>query len=128
MGCYRFENKSTGIQWIIFWVFLVTLSGAPIIYFAIMLSQVEALKWVDQDVKYSFSVINKSNSSDYLFNLWIVLASCIIGAGLFGMLFKWMRNRCCTVIYGTCLLPLWMITFAMGAVAVIISYTATQSL
>ena len=70
--------------------------------------------------------MDKYDVRTYLFIVLFGLAVFIVLFSCFGMLFKWMRNRCCTVLYGTCLLPLWVATVAIGGGAVFISYTAAD--
>jgi len=52
--------------------------------------------------------------------VFIAILSC------FGMLFKWMRNRCCTIIYGTLMLPFWIIAISVGLSAMFLAHTAAD--
>lgn len=52
--------------------------------------------------------------------IFIALLSC------FGFLFKWMRNRCCTVIYGVIMFPFWVIAIAVGGSAMFLANEAAN--
>lgn len=52
--------------------------------------------------------------------IFIALLSC------FGFLFKWMRNRCCTVIYGVIMFPFWVIAITVGGAAMFLANEAAN--
>ena len=117
-----FENKSTSRRCTLLWSFLSCLSGGAVIYFSIMLMWADVLEKVEEHIDY----MEKYDVRTYLFVVLFGLAVFIVLFSCFGLLFKWMRNRCCTVMYGTCLLPLWIATVAIGSGAVFVSYTSAD--
>ena len=62
----------------------------------------------------------------YLFTGLITLAGFIGVFSCFALLFRWMRNRCCTVIYGVLLFPFWIIALAVGLSAMFVAHTAAD--
>jgi len=56
----------------------------------------------------------------------MTLAAFIALFSCFAFLFKWMRNRCCTVIFGTLLLPFWIIALAVGLSAMGVAHTSAD--
>ena len=70
--------------------------------------------------------MNDYDVRSYLFYVLFVLAIFIVCFGCFGMLYHCMRNRCCIVTFGTCLLPLWTATIGIGFGAVYVSITASD--
>ena len=117
-----FENKKTSRRCTLLWSTLSFLSGGAVIYFSIMLMWADVLDKVEKHIQY----MEEYDVRSYLFFVLFSLAIFITCFGCFGMLFKWMRNRCCTVMYGACLLPLWIVTVAIGAGAIYVSYTAAD--
>ena len=118
----RFENKSTSRRCAFLWSFLSFLSGAAVIYFSIMLMWADVLEKVEKHIDY----MEKYEVRTYLFVALFGLAVFIVLFSCFGMLFRWMRNRCCTVLYGCCLLPLWVGTMGVGFGAIFVSYTSAD--
>jgi len=70
--------------------------------------------------------MNEYEIRQYLFTGLITLSFFIVLFACFGMVFKWIRNRCCIMLFGTLLLPLWALTVSVGLAAVFISYTAAD--
>lgn len=123
--CYKFEYKSTGRRCTCFWSFLATCSGGGIIYFALLLDKSEVLERVEEDIKY-LNTVDDWNLRQYVFLYLMTISVFVILAGCFGMTFKWMRNKCCTVLYGALLLPLWLIVIGFGGASVYIAFTAAD--
>ena len=117
-----FENKKTSRRCAILWSTLAFLSGGAVIYFSIMLMWADVLEKVEEHIEY----MEKYNVRSYLFFVLFTLALFITCFGCFGMLFKWMRNRCCTVLFGTCLLPLWVAAVGIGAGAIYVSFISAD--
>ena len=116
------ENRKTSRRCIILWSALSFLSGGAVIYFSIMLMWADVLEKVEKYIKY----MDEYSVREYLFYVLFVLAICILCFSCFGMLFKWMRNRCCIIVFGTCLLPLWTATIGIGAGAIYVSIIAAD--
>lgn len=104
------------------WSFLACLSGGAVVYFSILLMWSDLIDKVEENIEY----MNDYDVRSYLFYSLFTLASFIILFGCFGAAFKWMRNRCCTVIFGMCLTPLWVGTVAVGLASIYISDTAAD--
>lgn len=116
------ENKKTSRRWTIFWSTLSFLAGSAVIYFSFMVLWAEVLEKVEKYIEY----MHKYDVRTYISSVLLSLAICITCFGCFGMFFKWMRNRCCTVLFGTCLLPLWVSAVGIGFGSIYISYTAAD--
>ena len=84
--------------------------------------ETKVLDEVEDEIEY----LSEYNIKQYLFVILMALASVILLLGCFGMTFKWMRNLCCTMLYGTVLLPIWVVTLGFGIAAIYISYTAAD--
>ena len=117
-----FEDKRTSRRWVCAWALVAFLASSSIIYFAFVLKQAEVLSFVGDKIEF----IRENKVQENLFSGLVILAILNILFSLFGMSFKWMRNRCCTAVYGALLLPLWLVTLAIGFLAIYISYTAAD--
>ena len=120
-GCC-FEYKQTARRWNCFVSFFGCLSAAPIVYFSIKMRDADVLDQVEGEIEY----LQETNIKKYLFVILITLSAFVALLGCVGMTFKWMRNLCCTMLYGTILLPVWAVTLGFGIAAVYISYTAAD--
>ena len=119
--CYKFEYKQTGRRCSCAWSFLTLLAGAAVFYFTLQLGNSQVFKRVEDNIEY----LNEDVRSILIAWLYAT-AVLIILAGCFGMTFKWMRNKCCTVIYGSLLLPLLLLVLGIGVAAVYIAFTASD--
>ena len=117
-----FENRRTQRRCTCIWSFLACLSGGGVIYFSTMLMYTDLVDKVEENIEY----MNEYKVREYLFFALFTLGAFIVIFGCFGAIFKWMRNRCCTVLFGMCLTPLWIATVAIGGASVYISYTAAD--
>ena len=121
-GCC-FEYKSTARRWNCFVSFFGCLSAVPIVYYSIEMRNVDVLDEIKEEIDY----LRERDVKKYLFAILITLASFILILSCCGMMFKWMRNLGCTMLYGTVLLPIMAATLGVGIAAIYISYTASSA-
>lgn len=114
------ENSRTSRRIVTLLSFLTLLSAGGIIFFAIQLENAETIKHVEDYIEW----IRENEVRQNLFNGLIVLSSLIACFSCFGLTVKWMRNRCCMIIFGTLLFPLVIVTVVVGLASIYISYTA----
>ena len=111
------ENKRTSRRCVAFWSFLTLCGSAGVIFFALQLRDSELFERIEPEIDY----LRVEQVRDRLFEGLMVLAIFIALLSCFGFLFKWMRNRCCTVIYGVIMFPFWIIAIVVGGSAMFLA-------
>ncbi len=118
--CY--ESLKVARRWVCFWSFLSCLSAGGIVYFALIMNEVEVLIRIEDEVQY----LNEYDIRQFFFTGLMTLAVFIVIFSCFGLSFCWIRNRPCIMFWGTLLLPLWLLTVGVGLAAIFISFTAAD--
>jgi hypothetical protein len=98
------------------------LFGALMIMFAFFLTSndvIENMEKEDEDIK---------EGKEFIFTLLLVFSLMTIGISLLGCCFKCCKNRFFNVLYGSLLLPTWVIIIVIGTLATFASTAATDEL
>ena len=114
------ENRRTGRRIVCGFGLLTFLSAGALIYFSLMFRDQETINKVELYITH-MNNLNKYDLRRYLFTSLMTMSGFTILAGLFAMIFKWMRNKCCTVIFGCLMLPLWLYVLVLGLITLYVA-------
>ena len=116
------ENTQLSRRWVAFWSFMTLLSSGAVMAFAILMHKSGVIAKIEPEVEY----LRVDQVHEYLFTGLMTMAVFTAIFSCFGFTFKWMRNRCCTVIYGTLIFPVWLISLVVGLTAMAIAHSVVD--
>merc|ERR1719232_346254 len=92
---------------------LVGISGIAMMICAFLLTNTE---FMDKIIK-AKAFEDVEDAKNFIFYGLVIFAAFTICIAFCGCCFKWCRNRCFAIIYGTILLPVWIFVVIVGGIA-----------
>ena len=92
---------------------LVGISGIAMMICAFLLTNSE---FMDKIIK-AKAFEDVEDARNFVFYGLVIFAAVTIAIAFCGCCFKWCRNRCFAIAYGTILLPVWLFVVIVGGIA-----------
>ena len=92
---------------------LTGITGILMIVFSFLLTNSDFIKKIGQAKAFE----DVEDSRKFIFYSLVIFAVFTICIALCGCCFKWCKNKCFAIIYGTILLPVWLFVVIVGGLA-----------
>ena len=104
---------------------LASIAGACMIIFSFVLTNSDFIKKIGEAENFE----SVDNARKFIFLVLLIFSCVTIATALCGFCFSCcnVRNRCIVVIYGTILLPTWLIVVIVGGISTGASFAAKST-
>ena len=117
-----FTLRRSASKCISFLSLIAAIAGIMMIVFSFMLTSndlIDQMSKEEPDIK---------DGTDLIFMMLLIFSLVVIGISVLGFFFWCCHNRCFACVYGTILLPVWIIVTIIGGLAVGIANAASDTI
>lgn len=118
-----FEERKMPMRCIVVLSALAALCGIMMIVFSFLIKDNALLEKVQ-----GADLLDIESYMDFIFVALLIFSLATIAISVFGFFFICCKNRCFACVYGTVLLPSWVVLVIVGFVALVASVAASDEI